>query len=401
MARYIKEGKKTPVTAKADVLVAGGGIAGVSAALAAARSGKKVLLCEREFTLGGLGTLGLVVIYLPLDDGNGKQVSFGIAEELCRLSMKRGQENCLCHNVPAEYPKPWLEGGTLQERIGDRFEVHYNPWTFAFDMEELLTREGVEILYGTWVADTEVKDGAITHVMLENIDGRTAVSVKSVVDATGDAVVARQAGEETALYGLGNVQACWYYYRQGEAMHLREFSDPIPTPGKTLKEGVVTFSGVDARKNSQMLLTAHRRMMAEWAGKCKDDPRTQILAVPAIPQHRMTRRIVGAGACALADTGKRLESSIGCFGNWIRPDPGHEVPFEALYGKKVKNLITAGRCISALDDVWDLTRVIPVCAVTGEAAGVAAAMSRDFAKLSVKKLQNELVRRGVKLHLDD
>ena len=65
-----------------DVLVAGGGVAGIAAALAAARNGARVTLVEKQCLLGGLGTLGLVTIYLPLCDGMGRQVSFGIAEEL-------------------------------------------------------------------------------------------------------------------------------------------------------------------------------------------------------------------------------------------------------------------------------------------------------------------------------
>ena len=84
--------RRIPVFTSCDVAVVGGGIAGVSAALAAARHGKKVLLLERMFSLGGLATLGLVTIYLPLCDGNGRQVSFGIAEELFRLSIQDGYE---------------------------------------------------------------------------------------------------------------------------------------------------------------------------------------------------------------------------------------------------------------------------------------------------------------------
>ena len=81
----IRETLETKVTEYCDVLVCGGGFAGISAALAAARQGKKVILLEKQFMLGGLGTSGLVTIYLPLCDGVGKQVSFGIAEELLRL----------------------------------------------------------------------------------------------------------------------------------------------------------------------------------------------------------------------------------------------------------------------------------------------------------------------------
>ena len=80
--KIINEQLSTEVKNSCDVLVAGGGFAGISAALAAARNGADVLLLEREYILGGLGTAGLVTIYLPLCDGMGNQVSFGIAEEL-------------------------------------------------------------------------------------------------------------------------------------------------------------------------------------------------------------------------------------------------------------------------------------------------------------------------------
>ena len=85
--------RRVPLRGSRDVIVVGGGIAGISAALSARRAGaEKVLLIEREYALGGLATLGLVTIYLPLCDGKGTQVSFGIAEELLRLSVSKGAE---------------------------------------------------------------------------------------------------------------------------------------------------------------------------------------------------------------------------------------------------------------------------------------------------------------------
>ena len=96
---------------KYDVAVCGGGFAGISAALAAAREGKKVILFEKEYMLGGLGTAGLVTIYLPLCDGFGHQVSFGIAEELLRLSITYGAED--------RYPENWLDNiGSRTEKDG-------------------------------------------------------------------------------------------------------------------------------------------------------------------------------------------------------------------------------------------------------------------------------------------
>ena len=140
----ITERIETPIAYKTDVLVAGGGIAGIAAALAAARSGVRVLLLERGFMLGGLATAGLVTIYLPLCDGEGTQVSFGLAEELLHLSMEHGAE--------ARYPTPWLEGGTKEERCKLRYEVQFNAQLYAISCERVLREAGVTILYGATAA---------------------------------------------------------------------------------------------------------------------------------------------------------------------------------------------------------------------------------------------------------
>ena len=94
------------------------------------------------------------------------------------------------------------------------------------------------------------------------------------------------------------------------------------------------------------------------------------------------------------------DDSVGVFSDWRKRGPVYELPFRTLYGKKIKNLICAGRCISVTDAMWDITRVIPVCAVTGEAAGTAAALSDDFASLDVSVLREKLRAAGVKTDID-
>ena len=122
------------------------------------------------------------------------------------------------------------------------------------------------------------------------------------------------------------------------------------------------------------------------------------VTIATVPQVRMTRRIVGCYTMGTADEHKEVSDSVGMFSNWKKRGPVYQLPFRALYGAKVKNLITAGRCLSADDAMWDVTRVIPVCAVSGEAAGVAAAMSDDFSTLDVSVLQMRLKEQGVKIH---
>ena len=172
--------------------------------MAAARQGKRVILLEKQYILGGLGTAGLVTIYLPLCDGYGRQVSCGIAEELLRLSISMGAE--------ARYPANWLDrddsaGRTEHDR---RFEVQYNPSLFAILAEQLLIENGVDILYGSYVVDAAVEDGRITTLFVENKSGRTAYTVDSVVDATGDCDIAWFAGAPTENFKAGNVLAAWY-----------------------------------------------------------------------------------------------------------------------------------------------------------------------------------------------
>ena len=128
MGKIITESIVTPVKYECDVCVAGGGVAGVAAALSAKRAGAgDVILLEREFMLGGLATAGLVTIYLALCDGYGHQVCYGLAEELFRLSIEHGAE--------ARYPTAWLDGGTVEERAKRRFEVQYNAQLFALSLE--------------------------------------------------------------------------------------------------------------------------------------------------------------------------------------------------------------------------------------------------------------------------
>ena len=115
----------------------------------------------------------------------------------------------------------------------------------------------------------------------------------------------------------------------------------------------------------------------------------------------MTRKIVGEYELSDVEMHKYFEDSVGMVSNWKERGPIYEVPFGTLYNKAVKNLIVAGRCTSVNETLWDVMRVIPCCAVTGQAAGTAAAMTDDFSALDVASLQKKLVEAGVVLHEKD
>lgn len=399
MNTIMEPARVRPVIDECDVLVCGGGVAGIAAALAAARTGARTVLLEREFLLGGLATLGLVTIYLPLDDGCGHQVSFGIAEELLRRSIRSGI-------VEDRYPVGWLDGTPNAD--GPRFEVQYNPNAFAVEAEKLLTDAGVKILYGTLAAETIVADGRITAVLIENKSGRSAIRVRSVVDATGDADICKLSGADCAVTQAGNTLAAWYYrYTQQTGIRLKmlgfaEIPDEMRTRGPAADNlSRDRFTGLDGAEISGMVIQAHQAAMRDLMNVRQCDPTATPAVFPTIPQLRMTRRIVGGAAPDLDCDHQFVPTSIGMVGNWRRRGPAYELPLECLYGTRIRNLIAAGRNISCTESMWDILRVIPVCAVTGQAAGTAAAMSDDFAALDVGALQAQLRRDGVKLHFDE
>ena len=400
MTRILEPAKELPVSGSYDTVVVGGGFAGVAAALAAARGGNRVLLCERMFMLGGLGTAGLVTIYLPLCDGRGHQVSFGIAEELLKVSIRDGHE--------ARYPKPWLEGGTLEERAAQRYLVRYNAAACAIAYEKLLLDEGVTILYGTTVCDVMVSEGVITHLIVENKSGRSAIECGNVIDCSGDADVCKYAGEETAQYGRGNILAAWYYYtnEEGNNLQMLGFAD-VPNPkGRPGEQAAMVnrkrYAGLEADELTDFVICSHRSTYNHFLLDNPLNDKHMLTTIATIPQVRMTRGLKGLYWMTKEDNHKFMEDSVGMFSDWHGKGDGscYEVPFRALHGSRIKNLAAAGRTIAADDWMWDLTRVIPVCSVTGEAAGTAAALAKNFTDVDVAQLQAKLEANGVKLHRD-
>ena len=109
-ATVMEGARRTPILDAADVVVAGGGIAGCAAALAAARNGAAVLLIEKQTMLGGLATAGLITYYLPLCDGEGTQMSYGIAEEFLHLSVR--------HHPEKGIPDCWKAGAEATGSVG-------------------------------------------------------------------------------------------------------------------------------------------------------------------------------------------------------------------------------------------------------------------------------------------
>ena len=398
----VEKERRIPVAGNYDVIVCGGGIAGVAAAIAAARAGAKTLLMEKMYLLGGLATSGLITVYLPICDGMGTQVSYGLAEELLLLSVKHGEE---AH--PNEVKKnPWIYGGTPEERKKHRYRVRFNGNIYAILCEKLLEESGVDILLGTSVCSAAVEDGKITAVITENKSGRQAYTAKSFVDATGDADLCWQAGENTATFRQGNVWCTWFYETGDNGYHLQVLGtcdkpDKQKTPEELAKDTRSRYTGLDGKEISDMVCMTHTETLNSFLSRGGITSEHALATLPTIPELRMTRRVDGLYTLDDTEMFKSFDDSIGMVSDWRRSGPVYEIPFRTMYGEKIRNLITCGRSISVTDAMWDITRVIPDCVVTGEAAGTAAAMSDDFGAMDVKILQKKLQENGVRLHLED
>lgn len=324
-------------------------------------------------------------------------MSFGIAEELFHLSIKYGAED--------KYPDAWLDENDTKRRKKQRLEVQYNPHMFAIQAEKLLLENGVKILYGTDVCAVNKENDKISAIIIENKSGRSAIKVnKSVVDCTGDAVVTKLAGENTAVFKEGNSLAAWHYSvsdKNGYMLRMLGQVDNAETFEKGIKAVPLInkkFSGLDGEELSEMMQVSHSFILDKVLEKKANDNSYIPVTIPTIPQIRMTRRIDGVYTMDDTEVHKFFEDSVGLFSDWRKRGPVYELPFRTLYGESVKNLICAGRCISVTDAMWDITRVIPVCAVSGQAAGTAAALTDDFKMLNIKDLQKVLVDNNVVIH---
>lgn len=399
--------KKLPHFGSFDTVVVGGGFAGVAAALSAARNGASTCLIEKEFSLGGLGTLGLVVDYLPLCDGCGEKMVGGIGEELLILSGKYGNVN---------FPACWHDDGDAEARKKQRYELTYSPASMILLMEELLLEAGVTLYYDTRFCALSVQDRMIQAIIVENKSGRGAIYCKNVVDATGDADVCALAGESTAESDQ-NVCAWWFYTETDGVLKLNRKTDNFYhiTPEMPLYSGTkhqdVTALCIETRRRIREYTNAVRSGKSTGSSEMSHDGSGVLAAtaqstdqfpaiLPTIPQYRMTRRVLTDYQLDEADDGRWFDDCIGLTGDWRKRGPRYSIPYRSICAVKTSNLLTAGRCISTSDSGWDIMRVIPTCAVTGEAAGAAAALAAkktggNTHDIDIRELQQMLKAQNV------
>ena len=349
---------------KYDVIVVGGGVAGVSAALSARRENKKVLLIEKTSILGGLATSGLINWFEPLCDGNGHQMLFSQVEEFFNLALKYGYK-------------------TDSQRKSSFFDHNL----FALSLNKLLVDEGVNIFYETLVCDVLVDNQNIKQIEILTIEGKSLLSASQFIDASGNALLFRKAGIQVRE-GVNYLTYATITYKNGINKPVMQMSGSS-LDGKGHPQGLKTFNGLKQDDVDKYLIEAQKLALREYEdGKIKD-----ISSLPSMPQFRKIASIVGEYCLTGKDENVHHEDSVGAFGAFNKPGSLYEIPIGCMYNKQIKNLYACGRIISSDDVGWEVTRVIPVAILTGEVVGLLAST-----KLSINELQSKLIEKGIKLH---
>ena len=410
--------RKTPVLSEVDLLVCGGGVAGVSAAYSAAQNGAKVLLLEKYPFLGGLATAALVITTPPLTNG--------INIEICkRLTEKNVYKKC-------------RHSGEVTEAE----ELHaMDPEILKYELIRMLLDQKVELLLHTYVVDTILEGNRISGVIIETKSGRQAVLAKMVVDTTGDADIAVFSGAPftsvkkpmTMMFNLigadvkkildkiGNWSNLKTYVQEAKERDGFEFDLGIypeyGAPGIHAEELVYDgelniwsgmlngMDGADPRDLTRAELITREHVMRLTAFLKDNIPGFENARIEYTATQvgvRASRQIVGKAT----PTNEEVRETI-FKDTVVKPYARRTIrlPYGSLLPRKIENLLVAGRCISADEAAMGQLRLIPVCTATGQTAGAAAAFSIQQGvlpeNLDVGFLQEKLAEQGMDLGLDN
>jgi ribulose 1,5-bisphosphate synthetase/thiazole synthase len=374
----LKEGKviqpqrQLPVLAETDVLVVGGGSAGIVAAIAARRAGAKVTIVERYGHFGGLWTGGLVLTILGHIAQGPKQVCQGIGEEMMRRLDK--MNGAIINRKPGSNP------------IVDAEAVKYL-------MVEMIEEAEVQVFLHCWGVEAVTLNNSLCGAVFESKSGRQAILAKVIIDATGDGDIFAAAGAqfEHRSHNVGLASRIGNLDRVDKTK-TTDTERPKRLGSATPVRGVnwVNLTGPEVDGLDLATLTRmeinHRKYIWNKMQKIRNIPGyDKVYLMETAPQLgvRITRILNGLKTVKVDDikNSTKYPDVIGVGGASHAEHGEWQIPYGALIPQTVDNVIAAGRCISCDLRMADLVRLIPNCFVTGHAAGVAAAVTvRDRCK---------------------
>jgi hypothetical protein len=430
--------RETPVLAETDVLVVGGGPAGTAAAIAAGRLGAEVMLVERYNHLGGLSTGGLVIWIDRMSDWNGKQVIAGLAGDfLDRLpdDAVKGPERSDWGSADVATAAYWAQRTAAFHGI--------TTWSPTVDPEALKTlsmqmtlEQKVRLLFHAYAVEPIVEDGAMRGAIFESKEGRHAVLAKVVIDTTGDADLLARAGlsfetdsDPTDIHScintafmIGGVDMNrWIDFKTGDGQGFKDFMARgrerlkyFERPFVSWRNDIALFMGprlagysaVDVEDLSEIEIRSRQLTMGHLETYKEHAPGFEnaflMLGAPQIGV-RHSRRLLGENKVVRGqwDDGTVWDNEIGVSTSLAPKFPNISVPYGALVPVGLDGVLAAGRHVACDTNSHSFLREIPQCWLTGQAAGVAAALSADAGiaprALDPRLIQRELLRQGAYL----
>ncbi len=412
MPKYNEPSRELPVTRDVDVVVAGGGPAGLAAAIAAARAGARTVLVERFGYLGGTATASLMACINGFRNQvapEATQTVRGIAEEIV-LQLK-------ALDGLGRSPYPQKAYPTTPGNLAYSYAI--DTERFKYVVLKLCVDAGVDMLLHTWVADAIVDVDRVRGIIVENKTGRQALMGKVIVDATGDGDVAAQAGApfwqtvEDEAPRLND--ALMYRIQFGATRPAKPHACDFGSHAVVWGPGADPIDGVDADQLSQAEIDARLRVYDDFSAKQAQHPElidARVVETPPLLGIRQTRFIEGDYKLTAEDAieGRRFDDVVAIsscpiihyygYRRYLEHE-GYDIPYRALLPKAVEHLLVAGRCISSEQQPYESHRaMVPIMAI-GQAAGAAAALAarsgicpRD---IDVAALQRTLLEQGAEL----
>lgn len=386
-----------------DIIVCGGGVSGVAAAITAANQGNSVLLIEKSNILGGLATLGLINLFVPMCNGRGKQIIFGLCEKWVRMSAEYGYDTI---------PDVW-KNGQPKEPTNVRYVQRYSPYIFALQLTEEIQKSGADLLFDCTVCDPVMEGNICKGVITESKGGTEYYGCKMLIDVTGDCDVLRRGGVpvitgENFYTYLGKMISLDTCKKAIDAQDIsKAFSvvtgGSVNLFGDNQPSDMPRWSGLSAEEVTDYLVKNQIHMLSNIKGDNRKN--RDIAMLPLMPQFRTTACLKGDYTLSVQDAYKHFDDSICAINDFEHRDHLFEVPLRSITRRDYPNMLTAGRSASGIGYGWDLLRVIPPAILTGQAAALTASQAlreqTAVALIDIRKLQSALEKENIMVHFPD